>query len=29
MIVMEERFFDTIKRYMLPIGESERVIESN
>ncbi len=28
MIVMEERFFDTIKRYMLPIGESERVIDS-
>lgn len=28
MIVMEERFFDTIKRYMLPVGELSRVIDS-
>lgn len=28
MIVMEEKFFDTIGRYMLPIGAAERVIDS-
>jgi predicted nucleotidyltransferase len=28
MIVMEEKFFDTIERYMLPIDAVERVIDS-
>lgn len=28
MLVMEEKFFDTIKRYMLPIGAVGRVIDS-